>query len=149
MRRQVNQVSLAFLCLLGLVCLCLSLSGCGRGHSRPAVRGSVLDPLGRPVTDVMVTFLTPNNPLGFSAYVDPTTDGYFHLTCPPGKYKVTVAPKAMANRMPGDLPEPVKEDSSKTTVAEIYWKAELTPLSATIPEKGINDLKLQLSAQYK
>jgi hypothetical protein len=100
---------------------------------------------GAEVTGAVVTFCPAGE--GDSPVRTVTSrGGFFGLSCPPGRYKVTAEPLTKDNAVGngGPLPLPAPEDSpgAAAAIPAEYRDARTTPLAVEVPEGGRDGVAL-------
>jgi hypothetical protein len=109
------------------------------------VQGSVLDPSGKQLTGVLVTFY----PEGKGDPIPPAPVGveaHFNLLCPPGDYKVTVQSMTAPNIGRGPAGTPSMAPPGVYVIPMRLTRPSSTDLKITIPPTGDPDLTIHLPA---
>jgi len=106
-----------------LLCVIVLIAGCSGGDPVASVTGKVTVD-GEPVTEGMVLFLSEK---GAGGSGELQADGTYTLQCPPGQYKVAVAPPESTDPTPapakppeeGDIPYQYQDVGSSGLTAEL------------------------------
>jgi hypothetical protein len=100
---------------------------------------------GRPVALVLVTFY-PQDPADPKRYDGPAAkDGKFSVSCPKGKYKVTLNPLPVGSG--GDAGAGGLAGADRNALSEVpasYRARGSTPLTVDVPDGGKKDVALEV-----
>jgi hypothetical protein len=106
-------------------------AGCtGRPPEPVTVRGKILDARQKPLAGVIVRFWPADLQGGSAGDRLTGADGTFEVSCPPGKYHVTLmaVPAAHgADPASGKAPQPAKSPATPATIPPSYQDAQKTP----------------------
>jgi hypothetical protein len=127
----------------------LVASGCGGKPPPPplvTVNGKLVHKQ-EPVPLVLLTFVPTDPRSGVRPQAASQPDGTFTLQCPPGSYKVTLAPVPQAGAAPpGDaapLADPAKPGRLRAIPAA-YRDPDNTPLRVEVPDGGKDGVVLEV-----
>jgi len=134
--------------LILLLAASLLAPGCGKKTPQPVtVKGKVVYPDGKPVTD-LVLFFHPQEDVNKqstpSAFLG--KEGTFQFDCLPGRYKATVAPIARQGHAPGGAPGPAVGGTPQlpTGIPQKFLSATGSPWNVDVPADGKQDVVLTL-----
>lgn len=130
---------------LALVVICVGFSGCGKKVVTYPVKGTVVYKK-KPVTQVTLFFWPQEDEKGTAAdriATVPNDEGEFTLQCPKGNYKVTI----LSTEISPDATAPAK--GSYAQLLQFYSDIKSTPLKVNVPEKGVDNLVLELNPAHR